>query len=50
MDGATVAKLVTLLVLLAMFVGAVLITPRIWHTNDPEQQKKTSDAAATRKG
>ncbi len=44
MDSATIAKLITLLVLAAMFVGAVLITPRIWHVNDAEQQKRTSEA------
>jgi hypothetical protein len=36
-------KLITLVVLAAMFVGAVLITPRIWHVNDAEQQKRTSE-------
>ncbi|HLF49057.1 MAG TPA: hypothetical protein VJA45_06760 [Methylomirabilota bacterium] len=46
MDGTTIAKLVTLLVLIAAFVGAVLITPRIWHKNDPEQQRRTSEAGA----
>lgn len=44
MDGTTVAKLITLFVLAAMFVGAVLITPRIWHVNDAERQKRTSEA------
>ena len=46
MDSTTIAKLITLLVLIAAFVGAVLITPRIWHKNDPEQQKRTSAAGA----
>ena len=44
MDVSTIARLVTLLVLAAIFVGAVVITPRIWHVNDPEQQKRTSEA------
>ena len=33
MDAAGMAKLVTLLVLIGLFVAAVLITPRIWHAN-----------------
>jgi p-aminobenzoyl-glutamate transporter AbgT len=44
MDVTMIAKLVTLLILVALFVGAVIITPRIWHVNDAEQQKRTSEA------
>lgn len=44
MDVTVIAKLITLLILVAMFVGAVIITPRIWHVNDAEQQKRTSEA------
>ena len=34
MDAAGLAKLITLLCLAAIFIAAVLITPRIWHAND----------------
>ena len=34
MDAAGLAKLITLLCLVAVFIAAVLITPRIWHAND----------------
>ncbi|HET8577583.1 MAG TPA: hypothetical protein VFO18_10820, partial [Methylomirabilota bacterium] len=44
MDGSTIAKLITLVVLAALFIGAVVITPRLWHVNDVEQQKRTSEA------
>ena len=30
----TVAKLITLLCLVALFIAAVLVTPRIWHSNE----------------
>jgi hypothetical protein len=44
MDVTTLAKLITLVILIALFVGAVIVTPRIWHVNDAEQQKRTSEA------
>ncbi len=34
MDAAGLAKLITVLCLVAVFIAAVLITPRIWHVND----------------
>ena len=34
MDAAGLAKLITVLCLVAVFIAAVLITPRIWHIND----------------
>ena len=34
MDAAGLAKLITLLCLVAVFIAAVLITARIWHAND----------------
>jgi p-aminobenzoyl-glutamate transporter AbgT len=44
MDASTIGKLVTLLALVALFIGAVVVTPRLWHVNDAEQQKRTSEA------
>ncbi len=44
MDVTTLAKLITLVILVALFVGAVIVTPRLWHVNDAEQQKRTSEA------
>ena len=44
MDVTTVGKLITLVILVAIFVGVVIITPRLWHVNDAEQQKRTSEA------
>ena len=35
MDGTGIAKLITLLVLIGVFVAAVLVTPRIWQANAP---------------
>ena len=38
MDAAGIAKLITLLVLVGMFIAAVLVTPRIWHSNEPGER------------
>lgn len=47
MDGASVAKLITLAVLVALFVGAVLITPRIWHSNTEARTGREGDESKT---
>jgi hypothetical protein len=42
MELSTLAKLVTLLVLVALFVGVVLVTPRIWKAEaDPRKGGET---------
>ena len=45
MDATGIAKLITLLCLVVLFVAAVLVTPRIWHSNEgpkrPEAEKKS---------
>ena len=48
MDAAGLAKLITLLCLVAIFIAAVLITPRIWHANDrvKEAQKKRGNSSS----
>ena len=38
MDAAGIGKLITLLVLVGMFIAAVLVTPRIWHSNEPGEK------------
>lgn len=55
MDGATIAKLIVLLCLAALFVAAVLVTPRIWHSNEPGDLRGTAkdperEGAGTPKG
>jgi hypothetical protein len=44
MDATGIAKLITLACLVVIFIGAVLITPRIWHSNEepdvPGAEKK----------
>ena len=34
MDATGIAKLITLFCLLVLFIAAILITPRIWHSNE----------------
>ena len=34
-DFPVTAQVIVLIVLVAVFVGAVLITPKIWHSNEP---------------
>ena len=48
MDAAGLAKLITLLCLVAIFIAAVLITPRIWHANDGAKgaEKKRGNSRA----
>jgi len=53
MDATGMAKLVTLLVLIGVFVAAVLITPRIWHAKvtraaEPVKGQDTAASSAER--
>ena len=45
MDAAGIAKLITLLVLVGMFIAAVLVTPRIWHSNEPGEKTAEGEKA-----
>jgi len=44
MDAAGLGKLITVLCLVAVFIAAVLITPRIWHANDGAKGRRRSGA------
>ncbi len=51
MDATSLAKLVTVLCLIVIFVAAVLVTPRIWHSHeipkrseDPEKPGRTGSS------
>jgi uncharacterized membrane protein YhaH (DUF805 family) len=48
MDAAGLVKLITALCLVAVFIAAVLITPRIWHANDRAKgaEKKRGDSSS----
>lgn len=37
MDATGFAKVITLLCLVAVFIAAVLVTPRIWHANEGQK-------------
>ena len=54
MDATGIAKLVTLLCLVVVFIAAVLITPRIWHSNErpkpAEAEKKPGSGSAGSSG
>ena len=41
MDAPSFAKLVTLCCLVALFIAAVLVTPRLWHSNERAKDVKT---------
>ena len=48
MDATGIAKLITVLCLVALFVAAVLITPRIWHSNERPQPSEEEKGSAGR--
>ncbi len=50
MDVTGIAKLITLFCLVVLFIAAVLVTPRIWHSNEPkpsEAEKKKLERAGS---
>ena len=43
LDLSVIAQVIVVIVLAAVFVAAVLVTPKIWHSNEPRESADRRD-------